>query len=89
MKIWWILAILGITCSLFGIIMHNYEVDKCSYLNKETNTNYYDYELEDDCYFVLHKTGWNLFWNCFVFGFLGVLLLGGIGIMIDIMRDEI
>ena len=71
--------ILGLFCGLFGIILHNYEVNKCDVVSE----NQY-YESKADCYLPMVKPEWNLFWNIFKFSLLGIVLFGGIGLMIDI-----
>lgn len=75
--------IVGLLCgSLLGIVSHEYKLEKCNILSLSTNQDYYNYELQDDCYFVLNKTGLNLLLAILALGLFGAFLLGGLGAVI-------
>ena len=73
--------ILGLLCGLFGIILHNYEVNKCDVVSE----NPY-YESEADCYLPMVKPEWNLFWNVIGLSVIWMFVFGFIGLMIDVER---
>ena len=75
--------IIGLLLGCLGaIIIHNYDLNKCQVLSESTNQDYYDYELQSECYFVLEKTGWHLFWGMIALGFVGMIFFGFIGFWI-------
>ena len=80
--------LIGMLFSFIGIFTHNYELEKCQRVSSTTNQNYYNYELQDNCYMALNKTNLNLFLNCFAFGLLFVILFGLIGLLIGIIYED-
>lgn len=83
-----ITLILSFFFSLIGIPLNNYEVDKCIHLSENTNQEYYNYELQDDCYMPLNLPKWNLFWNVFSFFIIGLILFGLIMFFIYTIGDD-
>ena len=78
------LILIGLICgSLLGVVGHNYELDKCNALSSSTNQDYYNYELQSTCYFVLEKTGWNLFWCILLSGIMGAILFACLGVVLS------
>ena len=78
------LILIGLICgSLSGVMVHNYELDKCNALSSSTNQDYYNYELQNNCYFVLEKTGWHLFWGILLFGIMGAILFRCLGTILS------
>lgn len=83
------LILIGLICgSLLGIVNHNYELDKCNVLSSSTNQDYYNYELQNNCYFVLEKTGWHLFWSVLLLGIMGAMLLVCLGVCLGVILDN-
>ena len=75
-------AMLGLMFgALAGVVAHNYELNKCKSLVSSTNQDYYNYEVKSDCYFVLEKTEWNLFWFVLVGSIMCALLLGFVAVL--------
>lgn len=75
--------IFGLLCgSLGGVIIHEYKLNKCESLSSSTNQEYYNYELQNDCYFVLEKTGWNIVVHIVMVSFVCMLFFGFIGMVI-------
>ena len=81
-------AIIGLVVGAFGgTAIHGYELNKCNSLSSSTNQEYYNYELQNDCYFVLEKTEWNLFLYTFILAIVGLFVFGVIGMAIGIAGD--
>lgn len=59
-----LVSLLGIYA---GILMHNYEVQKCSTILSESNQYY---EAQANCYMPLQRPMYNLFWNGFAAMFI-------------------
>lgn len=75
--------VVGLLIGIFGgVVIHEYELNKCNSLSSSTNQEYYNYELQNDCYFVLEKTEWHFFLAIFAFGIIGALLFGAAGMFL-------
>ncbi len=73
---------IGLLCGLFGIPLHNYEVEKCLHISE----NKY-YEAQADCYMPLEKPNLNLFWAVLGFIVIGILVFGPIGFLIEDYKE--
>jgi len=81
-------VILGLACSLFGVLIYNYKLEKCSVLNSVTNQEFYNYALQDECYIVFQKPRLSLFLDCLVMGFVGVVILGFAGAVLGNIWED-
>ena len=68
----------------FGNMIHNYQVGKCNAI--AVNSNQY-YEAESNCYMVLEKPNWNLFWNSVIMFIISAMWLGIIVGIIGTVTD--
>jgi len=65
--------LIGLLVGLLGIPIHNYEYKKCQHIVADTNQYY---EAQSDCYLVLERPGWNMFWNFIIVAVPGVVWFG-------------
>lgn len=78
-------VLIGMLLFPLGFISHNYELNKCNSLDTNTNQEYYNYELQENCYMVLERPGWNLFWECIAIAIIGMMIFGFIGFIIGMV----
>lgn len=74
--------ILSLLLSMTGILIHNYEVNKCEIVSQ----NQY-YEAQSNCYMTLYLPNWNLFGNIFIMFIMTLIILGVIWFAMEEIFD--